>query len=64
MAQYKSLYEILLDELEAQGKIREVSPDKNIQILQELNEGMEDFVSDQRIKERHSEIELASIVLM
>jgi hypothetical protein len=64
MTPYKSLYEKYLAELNAQGNIEVFTPEENMRILEELNQGMEDFSNDQKVKERHSELELASIVLI
>jgi hypothetical protein len=64
MTHYKSLYEMYLAELNEQGNIEQFSPEENMRILEELNEGMEDFINDQKVKERCSELELAGIVLI
>ena len=63
MTQYKSLYERYLTELNEQGRIVRFTPEENVQILEELNEGMEEFNNEQKIKERHSELELAGVIL-
>ncbi|GEM_PF-5246265 len=60
---YISLLERYVTELYAAGDIVELSPEKNMQILNELSEGMDTFVEDQKVKERLTEQELASIVL-
>lgn len=63
MNQYKSLYEKYLAELDEQGNIETLTSEQNMRILEELNEGMDDFTTDQKVKERNSELELAGIIL-
>lgn len=63
MAQYKSLYEQLIGELEAEGKIRELSEKKNMQILQELSEGMAELEAEERRKSIESYIESKNIII-
>ena len=63
MAKEKSLYEQIMDRLQADSKIRVYTEDENIQVMEELNEGMEDFLYDQKVKEKEAELELAGIIL-
>ena len=64
MSLYISIYEQYLAELDADERIVELAPERNLQILRELNEGMEEFVNQQKVKERSSEQELAAIKLV
>ncbi|HUC79461.1 MAG TPA: hypothetical protein VMR70_01040 [Flavisolibacter sp.] len=58
-----SLFERYRAQLEQEKKIRELTGPENMQILQELSAGMDDFNNQQRQNERQSEMELASIML-
>ena len=63
MNEYRSAYEILIEKLKQNNQIEELSGEDNLLIMKELNEGMSDFVNEQRAKEKSSELELAGIVL-
>ena len=63
MNEYRSAYEILIEKLKQNKQIEELFGEDNLLIMKELNEGMSDFVKEQRAKERYSELELAGIVL-
>jgi|WetSurMetagenome_2_1015567.scaffolds.fasta_scaffold59854_2 hypothetical protein len=43
--------------------LRSFTEEENIQINEELNLGMEKFLSEQRVREKASEMELAGIIL-
>ena len=59
----KSLYEKIMQELEAEHKVRVFTEEQNIQVMEELNEGMEDFLIHQKVNEKEAELELAGIIL-
>lgn len=64
MATPKSLYDRIVEELQAEQKIRVFTEEQNIKTMEELNGGdMEDFLFDQKNKEKESELELAGIIL-
>lgn len=63
MPDKKSLYEEILEKLQAESKIRVYTEEENIQVMEELNEGMEEFLFDQKVKEKEAELELAGIIL-
>lgn len=58
-----SLFEQYRAQLERENKIRELTGPENMQILQELSAGMDDFNNRQRQNERQSELELANVML-
>ncbi len=58
-----STYEEILLNLASRGTVRIYTEEENIQIIKELNNGMESFLYDQRTRDKASEIELASVIL-
>ncbi len=63
MTQYKSTYDRIMAEMKADGKHHVLSEATNIKIMQELNADDEGFAAEQKMKEVHSELELAYVVL-
>lgn len=56
-------YEKELLELASRCTVKVFSAEENLKIIQNLNAGMEDFLYEQRSREKESEIELASVIL-
>jgi hypothetical protein len=59
-------YELEIKRLAALLKadsLRSFTNEENIQINEDLNKGMDKFLSEQRIREKASEMELAGIIL-
>jgi hypothetical protein len=63
MATSNSQYKLMLEKLASEGKKVFFTDEQNLRIVEELNEGMEEFLYEQRIREKESEIELAGIIL-
>ena len=59
----QSLYEKIMQELRAEQKVRVFTEEQNIQVMEELNEGMEEFLIHQKVNEKEAELELAGIIL-
>ncbi|MDT3404267.1 hypothetical protein [Mucilaginibacter terrae] len=59
----KSKYELMLESILSKSKPVVFTPEQNDKIIQDLNKGMDDFLHEQRVIEKESEMELAGIVL-
>ena len=56
-------YDRELLELASQCTVKVYTAEENLRIIQNLNDGMEDFLYEQRSREKESEIELAGVIL-
>lgn len=56
-------YELELTRLLSLGSLRSFTDEENIQINEDLNQGMESFLYEQKNRDKVSEMELAGIVL-
>lgn len=56
-------YERQLLEFASKCTVKVYSPEENLRIIQNLNDGLEDFLYEQRSREKESEIELAGVIL-
>jgi hypothetical protein len=60
---YKTEYEILLEGLKEEGRVKQLSESESSEILNEIYYGYGDFITNQRRNEKESEQELREIVL-
>lgn len=60
---YKTEYEILLEGLMEEGRVKQLSESESSEILNEIYIGYGDFITNQRKNEKESEQELREIVL-
>ena len=63
MEKYKSTYERIMAEMKAEGKYHILSEETNIKIMQELSEGNDTFLLEERQRRIESERELKYINL-
>lgn len=63
MEKYKSTYERIMAEKKAEGKYHILSEETNIKIMQELSEGNDTFLLEERQRRIESERELKYINL-
>ena len=63
MSNIKSDYEKVLEQLVAESKVITFTDEESMKIAMELNEGMNDFIRQQRINEVQAEKELKNIHL-
>lgn len=63
MEQSKSRYEVMLEGVIAKSRKVSFTDEQNFRIIEELNEGMEDFLYEQKKTKKESERELTSIEL-
>ena len=59
----KSKYEQMLEAILSKSQPVIFTPEQNEKIIQDLNKGMDDFLHEQRVLGKESEMELAGIVL-
>jgi len=60
---YTSNYEVILNRLASQGKVRYFSDEENLKIVQGLNYGLEDFLLQQKKRDVESALELRTIYI-
>ncbi len=59
----KSQYELIMEEFEKEGKVVTYSEQDSLSIIEDINNGLEDFLHKQKISEKASELELSAIIL-
>ena len=59
----KSQYELIMEEFEQEGKVVVYNEKESLAIIEDLNNGMDEFLYQQKINEKASELELSSIIL-
>lgn len=60
----KNLYDQIHDRLVAEGRVHTFTDEENLKLMDELSEGMPDFLQEQRVKQSQSELELKKIILI
>jgi hypothetical protein len=63
MTENKSTYEKMLEKLQEQGNIKSLSGEEHLELMRELNKGMEEFSIEQKRQQAKAQKELASCVL-
>jgi hypothetical protein len=63
MGKLQSTYDQMLHSILLQSKPVVFTQEQNDEISKDLNKGMDDFLHEQRVIERESEMELSGIVL-
>jgi hypothetical protein len=61
--QLKSQYELVMEQFEQEGKVFTYTEQDSLAIVEDINNGMEDFLHKQKISEKASELELSGIIL-
>lgn len=63
MAKKKSKYEIELEKLARKSKRIVFTDEENIKIMEELNEGMPEFLRDQKRRDGEAALEFKTVIL-
>ena len=59
----KSEYELVMEQFQQAGQVVTFNEEQSLNIIENLNSGMNDFLYEQKINEKESELELSDLIL-